>query len=232
MPKCLTTEEFIVNAKKKHGERYDYSRSVYVDYKTKVVITCREHGDFRQIAETHISGKGCKKCASELTALKNKLTKEEFIERSISMHGHRYDYSMVNYKSIKSPVLIICSQHGEFYQSPDAHVRGSGCTKCTSYGIREAYVYIMEMDGLIKVGVSNNPELRLKRVGKSLTSSVVLISKFYFKSWVDAQKAEKKAHILMKERNAGLTGFDGATEFFNVPISEAADLIKKLGGKQ
>lgn len=48
-PKCGGTQksnidEFILKAKKVHGNKYDYSKVEYVNNKTKVCIICPEHG--------------------------------------------------------------------------------------------------------------------------------------------------------------------------------------------
>ena len=55
-------EDFIIKARKVHGEKYDYSKVDYVNSKTKVCINCSEHGEFWQIPTEHIQGKGCQKC--------------------------------------------------------------------------------------------------------------------------------------------------------------------------
>ena len=47
-----------------------------------------------------------------------KLTTEEFITRAKVVHGDGYDYSKVEYVGTKSPVIIICKEHGEFQQTP------------------------------------------------------------------------------------------------------------------
>lgn len=57
-------------------------------------------------------------------------TKKQFIDEAISVHGGKYDYSKVEYINNKVKVCIICASHGEFYQSPISHLRGSGCPKC------------------------------------------------------------------------------------------------------
>jgi hypothetical protein len=61
----LTTDEFIAAAKLVHGDKYDYSRVVYVTSHKKVEITCPEHGSFWQSAVNHIKGNkaGCPGCA-------------------------------------------------------------------------------------------------------------------------------------------------------------------------
>ena len=59
-----------------------------------------------------------------------KLNKENFIQRAKKVHGEKYDYSKVEYKNNRTKVCIICSEHGEFWQTPDAHLRGQGCPIC------------------------------------------------------------------------------------------------------
>lgn len=59
-----TTDEFIKDAIKIHGNKYDYSK---VDYKCKdenIIIICKKHGDFLQIPHNHLHGAGCSKCVS------------------------------------------------------------------------------------------------------------------------------------------------------------------------
>ena len=69
MPK-LTTEEFIKKAREVHGDKYDYSKVEYVNAQTPVVIICPKHGEFLQRPSHHTDGRGCKKCATEITAAK------------------------------------------------------------------------------------------------------------------------------------------------------------------
>ena len=60
----LTTEEFIKKAKGVHGDKYDYSKTNYVDSHTKVCIICPEHGEFWQKPTLHINQKcGCPTCS-------------------------------------------------------------------------------------------------------------------------------------------------------------------------
>ena len=57
--------------------------------------------------------------------------KEEFIEKARKIHGDRYDYSKVKYVNSKTKVCIICPIHGEFWQTPDKHLRGHKCPLCS-----------------------------------------------------------------------------------------------------
>ena len=68
-PKCsgtkqLNTAEVIEQFKKKHEERYDYGKVDYKGTHTKVIIICKEHGEFSQAPASHKQGKGCPSCSS------------------------------------------------------------------------------------------------------------------------------------------------------------------------
>lgn len=54
----------------------------------------------------------------------------DFLEKSKLVHGDKYDYSLVEYKTNKIKVKIICPEHGIFEQVPNWHTSGSKCPKC------------------------------------------------------------------------------------------------------
>jgi hypothetical protein len=58
----LTTQEFVNRSLVAHGDKYDYSRSVYTKCHEKVIIVCPEHGEFKQQAGHHMRGHGCCLC--------------------------------------------------------------------------------------------------------------------------------------------------------------------------
>lgn len=65
-----TTEEWIEEARKIHGNRYDYSKVNYTCSKKKVCIICPKHGKFLQKAESHISQQsGCPRCFSGISKI-------------------------------------------------------------------------------------------------------------------------------------------------------------------
>ena len=119
------TEEFIAKSREIHGDKYDYSKVVYKNNKTKVTIICPEHGEFQQMPNSHLEGKGCTKCAQNEMS-----NNEEFIEKARKIHGDKYDYSLVEYNGNKKKVKIICPKHGEFKQLPNHHLKGVGCPMC------------------------------------------------------------------------------------------------------
>jgi len=130
-----TTEEFIAEARKVHGDKYDYSKVEYVNSNTKVIITCPEHGDFEQRPSGHLRGSQCLQCAIEAATK----TTEQFITDSKEVHGDKYDYSKVEYENNRTKVTIICSYHGTFEQLPSMHLVGTGCPDCAheSSGLKQ-----------------------------------------------------------------------------------------------
>ena len=70
--KKLTTEIFIQHAQKIHGNKYNYSKSIYVNGNIKMEIICPIHGSFWQKSWSHISGRGCPICNSSKGELKIK----------------------------------------------------------------------------------------------------------------------------------------------------------------
>jgi very-short-patch-repair endonuclease len=124
------TEEFIEQLKEIHDNKYDYSLVNYINNISKIIIICKKHGEFKQVASMHLSGHGCSKCKSEKSHNLQCHTKNDFIKKSKLIHNNRYDYSLVNYFNTKTKVNIICKKHGKFIQAPDSHLSGSGCPKC------------------------------------------------------------------------------------------------------
>ena len=129
--KKATLDEWLHKAKAVHGDKYDYSKVKYVNGRTKVCIVCPKHGDFYQTPDSHLKGRGCKKCANEISSSKKRLSTADFIQKAISVHGDLYDYSKVNYINAQTKVCIRCPIHGEFYQTPNSHTQGNGCKKCS-----------------------------------------------------------------------------------------------------
>lgn len=126
MPRKKTTEEFIADARKVHGDRYDYSKVIYQGSATKVCIVCREHGDFMQKPNSHLMGQGCPTCAGH-----KKRTKEDFVAQARLVHGDKYSYDKVDYKNDSTKVIVTCPIHGDFLITPGNHIHSKqGCKKC------------------------------------------------------------------------------------------------------
>lgn len=128
MSKRLTQDQFLEKSNIKHSNKFDYSKSIYVNYDTDIIIICPVHGEFVQKAGKHLCGDGCAKCAGHI-----QLDTKEFIERSIRKHGNRFNYKKSIYVNQKTKVEIICKKHGSFWQMPSSHyLNGATCLKCSN----------------------------------------------------------------------------------------------------
>lgn len=122
----VSVENFIERSNIIHNNRYEYTKSIYVNNKTNVKIICKEHGEFNQLPINHYSGSGCPHCYLVSMSGNNK----KFIENSTKIHKNRYCYDKVIYTKNTNNVIIICKKHGEFKQLPKIHINGKGCPKC------------------------------------------------------------------------------------------------------
>jgi hypothetical protein len=135
-PKCggtckFTINDFIIKSKEIHGNKYDYSKSNYIDSITPIKIICKKHGIFEQLPSNHIHhNNGCPLCANIIKGESVKLNTKLFIKKSKKVHGNKYDYSLVDYINTHTKVKIICKKHGIFEQQPNSHLNGRGCNIC------------------------------------------------------------------------------------------------------
>ena len=128
-----TTEDFIKQATELQNGFYGYSKAVYVNDKTPLIITCPKHGDFLQTPNKHLIGHGCPKCRYEKSSKALRRDLESVISKAKEVHGDgTYDYSLItDYKNSKTKYPIICKKHGVFMQSMNAHIDWKqGCPIC------------------------------------------------------------------------------------------------------
>ncbi len=128
-----TTEDFIKKSKEMHGDKYLYDKSIYLNNKTKVIIICKNHGEFEVLPKDHYRF-NCQKCGYEENGKKHALSNEGFIEKAKKIHGNKYDYSNCAYSPTNKHIKIICLIHGIFIQNSNSHLLGFGCKKCTQIG--------------------------------------------------------------------------------------------------
>lgn len=131
----MTKEQFIIKAIAKHGHRFNYSKVVYINNCTNVIIICPIHGEFKCTPANHLKGTNCPKCSNEKQSRDRLSTTEEFIQKANLIHNNKYDYSKVVYIGCFSKIIIICPIHGEFQQNARDHLRGYGCSSCGFYKI-------------------------------------------------------------------------------------------------
>ena len=100
MGKTLTQRDFIERSIIAHGNKYDYSLVKFNRVVDKVSIICPEHGRFEQVAREHYRGKQCRLCSYKYKRKPGRTgpytTLKDFIEKSVAVHGNKYDYSLVS----------------------------------------------------------------------------------------------------------------------------------------
>jgi hypothetical protein len=133
------TDEYYKKCIEKHGNKYDYSLLENIKKREcRVDIICPKHGSFNISLHKHICGDGCKKCGVEKTThLKILKAKNKFIQEANTIHNNKYDYSKFEYISAKNNIIIICPLHGTFEQTPNSHLSGNGCKKCSNNKVKE-----------------------------------------------------------------------------------------------
>jgi hypothetical protein len=127
------TKTFISKAKKMHGNRYDYSKSSYTSAHQKLIIICPIHGEFKQIANNHLSGAGCLVCKHRHVSRILSHSTNDFVALANKKHDYLYCYKKVEYVNGRTPIKIHCPNHGVFFMRPDNHLSGQGCPKCGDY---------------------------------------------------------------------------------------------------
>lgn len=136
---AYTTESYIEKVQKVHNNLYDYSKVVYKNIQTKIIIIDPEYGEFIQSAVGHLNGQGHPVRGRKKATESRRMPFDEFVSRAQELHGTLYDYSKVKYTQCDSPVCIIDPVYGEFWQSPYQHLRSHGCPSRTR--AKEWYIH-------------------------------------------------------------------------------------------
>ena len=183
-------EKFIEEARAIHGDKYDYFKVAYKNANTPVIITCPEHGEFLMRPSNHLKGQGCRKCANLSSGSYQKSNTEDFINKSIKIHGDKYDYSKVNYVNNRIKVTIICPEHGEFIQKPLDHLNGCGCPECG-----------------LKLNNSEN------KVFNSLKDAYENVVHQYKPKWLHNKTSPQSLDIFLSDYNIGVE-YQGGQHFY------------------
>ncbi|QDH50446.1 hypothetical protein RW_GP085c [Caulobacter phage RW] len=147
--KRLTNEQVRAMVEDRYGDQYTLDRMVYRNTQTKIIVTCKDHGDFATLPVNFLyKGKGCSKCGAVKRGRRKdpaaagrktadaKLAKyaAAFVEDARKVHGDVYDYSRADYQGRNTKVEIVCPKHGSFTQKPYHHLaRNQGCPECSHH---------------------------------------------------------------------------------------------------
>lgn len=126
MARRLTNEEFLMRVDEVHGDKFVLDKTIYINTRTKLLVTCRTHGDFEIKPDNFLAGQGCAACARDKHKLTH-ITPERLAEMK-RIHQDAYIY--VDLNVVDSKINIVCKTHGNFLQSIHHHENGHGCPKC------------------------------------------------------------------------------------------------------
>lgn len=126
-----TSEEFIAACKLKHGDKYDYSKAIYKNAKTKIYLKCNTcKNEFWAVPHQHLRGSNCRKCVYKNYPQNQQISHEQFVEKARKMHGNKFEY-IETYKGATNKIYIKCNNCGDiFHQLASSHSSGNGCKKC------------------------------------------------------------------------------------------------------
>ncbi len=192
-------------------------------------VECPEHGTFfRRIADLKSRAYKCPLCSHESARFKNRMPEPEAKarwekscdDRNIRFLGFDGLYSSVD----TTKALVECPLHGAWRASYSSFVlMGTGCASCNRQGFKSlevAYLYALSSGAHIKIGVTNNPRVRISRLKTQTPFPFEVVELIRFNTGANAMTAERYFHD--KYESSGFCGFDGATEWlkFNPHILE------------
>ena len=135
-PKCAITkkkqklslsfEEFVQKSRKKHGDKHEYFKDVYINASTKTKIYCKKCQQyFYQLPKFHYTRHGCPIC----NPMPSKLTQDEFVKRLKETHPNLILLS--NYEGNKKKVTVKCTIHNKVFEiTPNRLNAGRNCPEC------------------------------------------------------------------------------------------------------
>ena len=181
MKSSFLTKSFIEKARKIHGWKFDYSKVIYINNRTKIIIICPIHGEFEQLPYNHLIGKGCPKCGGEKTRQRCSSNIEEFTRKAKLAHGNKNDYSKFVYINNYTKGCITClvnKDHGEYWQTPNNHLHGKKCPKCKSEATSKRCKYTLE-EFVKKANIIHNNKYGYKKFIyiNSLTKGIITCDK-------------------------------------------------------
>lgn len=205
-----TTEQFIKDARKVHGNKYNYDKTVYVHNTKPVIITCPVHGDFEQTPNAHTSNTyNCPKCSQRY----------EYTLQDLQAKAHN---TLVCNKILKnSRVEVTCSKHGKQIMTKASILKGLQCLICgnrTGFNpTKPGILYYLSINNgqAYKIGITNKSVQ--ERFSVTELKSIQVLKTWYYK---DGYNTYRKEQLLLKRyANYKYCGtpllVNGNTELFN-----------------
>lgn len=152
-----------------------------------------------------------------------------FIEKARAKHGDCYGYGRVVYVRNSDKIIITCKQHGDFEQAPKDHLNGRGCPSCPARYDQPTNLYLMHNGlGKVKIGYAIDTNRRITELNRTAPFETELLESWTLPDTPTVRKIEGKVHCKLAKYHAGLSGFDGASEWFNTSPDRAKKEITAI----
>lgn len=115
---------------------YDFSRAIYKDRETNIVVSCPVHGEFKIRPRTLLFGEkgkkphGCWKCNGITPPYERKFSLDDFKRKMRELYGDKYVFEWSDFKNKQSLIRFTCKKHGEQRRSARVLLEGKGCEYC------------------------------------------------------------------------------------------------------
>ena len=166
--RVVTTESFITEAKQRFGNKYDYSKTQYINREHRVIVTCPIHGDFEIFAREHLDGKICPTCEKS----------DKFLVKLKEKFGDKFGLENYIYKNSTTPVELTCPEHGPFKRLPNSLLSSPfGCPICGNKIAQTAH---------------EEAEARKNAIREAKAAAIQIEKEKYFEDWTLRDKRCKK----------------------------------------
>lgn len=112
----------------------DTSQFIYINNTTKSILICKEHGEFYRNIKQMRKNILCPYCIDKIT------TTDQFVNKSIDIHGNKYNYENTNYINSRTKLNVNCNKHGVFSLYPSQHLRNQGCKICKLEDLKNDFI--------------------------------------------------------------------------------------------
>jgi hypothetical protein len=200
--------DFISESVAIHKGHYNYDKAVYTGDSNRVVVTCLTHGDFNQVASSHLQGYGCKKCAVNVSKASQTFSTADINLQLANLPEH-IKVDVYTYTNSKKKLSCVCKHHGPFLQTLVILREGTHkCPTCANeakgwkrslYKEKHTMLYLLKLkNGMYKVGITKAPSLKL-RYGKDLNRVRTVLLQFIFLEGSIAWDIEKRVLQMFKQ---------------------------------
>ena len=146
------TKDFVEALKVKFPNTWDlcdYSKTKYVGTTTKLLMTCKEHGDFEKTSNECLNSEAnyvCTKCNYKVRAEGKTHTRDSFLEKYKDRLSPLDSFKNLSYVNSDTKIEVTCKEHGSYFLLTGNYIKGQRCPKCsnssTSKGELELFSFI------------------------------------------------------------------------------------------